>query len=374
MNEQKARDLLSEGVLYAEAEQQFHDLPALVSGKRASHVAVFEAGRFLGLVSLRNASHHLPTRIFADMLTASAGEAVRDDTPVSELQNLDWNAVDAVSVVDAAGEFAGIVTHSSLIVGLLKNQAEVHRRLQDLFGELRLTMRRAVMAQMAAAFAHEVHQPLAAIANYAQGARMGLERKRLSPEDTDHAFAEILELCDSASRIVRQVRDFVRDRKPEPSTCRLVDVFQNAIELARPALEQHGVDYALQFPEALPAVWGDSASLTHVMYNLILNAVEATVRTRTAERNVWIQIHDAPPGFLEATVEDNGDGIAAEIRDRLFDPFFSTIPENDGLGLPLCQSVVTHLGGSIRLESREPHGCRVCLTFRAALQTAPAER
>ncbi len=369
MNELRARDLLSDGILFAEAEQQLHDFPALLEERRASHVAVFEEGRFLGLVSLRNSVHRFPTRIFADLLTTSDRQSVRDDMPVSELQDLDWGAIDAVAVVNAAGEFVGAVTQSSLIAGLWKEQVEARQRIQQLFGELRLTMRRAVMMQMASAFAHDVHQPLAAIANYAQGAKQGLKRGNLSPEKLEYAFEEILELCDSASQIVRQVRSFVRDRKPDPAKCQLVEVFQNAIELARPALDEHAVDYSLQFPEDLPGVWGDSASLTYAMYNLILNAAQATARSQSGLRNVWIQIHNPDAEWIEVTVEDNGDGIPPEFRSQLFDPFFTTIPGNDGLGLALCRSLISQLGGEMRLEGREPHGCRVWLTLRTASPT-----
>lgn len=364
MRELKARDVLSEAVVLVGAENHLIELQRLIQKKHPTHLAVFEAGRFLGLVSLRETVQHPRTWIFADMITSRADQAIQEETPVSELQSWNWFEADAIAVVDADGGFVGVITQSSLITELLQQQAQAQQRIQNLFNELRIVMRRAVMAEFAAAFAHEVHQPLAAITNYAHAMKRGLSRNKMTPEKLEDGLTEILDSCRTAADIVRRLREFLEGQMPAPVPVDLVAVVEDALALAKPQLDEARVTCSFQYPDDRPWIAGVAAALVQVIYNLVLNAIEAFSEGEPmADPHIQIALGLAGPDRVQLFVEDNGPGISADVRSHVFDPLFTTKPGNDGLGLSLCRSIVGHLGGELSLDEHIPHGCRVQMIF-----------
>lgn len=364
MKELTARDVLSEEVVLVGAENHWSELQRLIEKKHPTHLAVFESGRFLGLVSLRETVQHPRTRIFADLITSGAERAISEETPVSELQSWNWFEADAIAVVDTSGGFLGVITQPSLITGLLKQQSQAEERIQRLFSELRVVMRRSVMAEFASAFAHEVHQPLAAIANFTHAMKQGLQRNQIAPDKLDEGLTEILDSCQTAADIVRRLRDYLEGQKPSPVRVDLIAVVEDALALTKPKFEEHQVTCCFQYPEELPSISGTAPALVHVVYNLLLNAIEALVEGDSpVDPHIQISAGLVASDRVQLFVEDNGPGISAEIRSQVFDPLFTTKPGNDGLGLSLCRSIVSHLGGELILDERVPHGCRVQLLF-----------
>jgi C4-dicarboxylate-specific signal transduction histidine kinase len=358
----RAVDVISPRVVRADAEQRIADVQADIARADATHVAVFDQGRFRGVVSLREAAQRSRERIFADLLPRAAAAPVAGDSPADDLCRPRLG--DAVPVVGADGQFLGVVTPESLFEALLKEQEQSAGRIRGLQDDLRVASRWAVVGEMASGIAHEVHQPVAAIANFAQGAIRRMGSGSVDPEELAGVFHEILGLCDQAAATIRRIREYIHERSPEPVAVDIATVIRDAFELARPDLERHRFEYAAAVAGDVGPVWGHPAQLVQVVLNLVLNAVEAATGTDMPRRVDIAAVREAP-GTVRVTVADSGPGIPPEIGERVFDQLFTTKADALGLGLPLCRSVVARHGGQLWLEPGEPTGSRVCFTLRA---------
>ncbi len=228
-----------------------------------------------------------------------------------------------------------------------QREAERLRRQRD--EEAHASARTVVLAELAGALAHEMNQPLVAIASYSEASLRLLEGGPSHAAEVKSALEKCHHQAVRAGRILNRLRDFVRRRRPARAPCDANEVVREAVDLAQVELENSGVSVVLDLESGLPPLTFDRVLLTQVAANLLRNAIEAT-RDGPAERRVVTIVTRRKEEGLHFTFRDRGPGVDDASLGRLFMPFFSTRPEGLGLGLSICKSVVEAHAGRLWYE------------------------
>ena len=217
----------------------------------------------------------------------------------------------------------------------------------------------ATVGEIASGVAHEVNNPLATIR---------MEAELLSGDanpDTGVAARAIIREVDRAASIIRSLMQLVRRTDVTPTPVQLNHIVLDLTEIRRNVLRSENVTVQTDLDESAPPVLGLGQELMQVVLHLVNNAEHAVrdhppgvVRITTRARDGWVRL----------LVEDSGQGVRPDIRNRIFEPFFSTKPpeQGSGLGLTVCQRVVSGLGGRIRVEDSELGGARFVVEIPAA--------
>lgn len=211
----------------------------------------------------------------------------------------------------------------------------------------------SALGNMAAGLAHELNQPLSAIRGFADNARILLQRQR--QEEADENLGRIADLTARAARIIKNLRAFARNA-PEPTgPVALGPVLDDAIALMAARARVEGVEIRLDPPTGDVVVEGGAVRLQQVVVNLLSNALDAM---KDAPGAVDVTVTE---GADRATVSirDRGEGLGADIKDRVFDPFFSTKTdegEGMGLGLSISYGIIRSFGGELRAANHPDGG------------------
>ncbi|MCK6554969.1 ATP-binding protein [Candidatus Binatia bacterium] len=272
---------------------------------------------------------------------------------------------------DAAGAQYGLGTIATDITGLRQVQ-EGLRRQQD---EVAQRQRLNTVGELAAAVGHEFHQPLGAIASFAQGC---IRRLATHPEDLDpviDALEQIVSETMRAGEILRGLRRRVRRSDGPREAVDLVQVVNHAVCVLDPQVRLHRVELHVLVASEIPRVEADRAQLEQVLVNILQNGIEATAGLPDGARTVKIEIAPAP-GAVEVSVTDTGLGIASEIAETIFEPFVTTRPAALGMGLAISRSIVDSHGGRMWATSRPGRGARISfrLPTLAAIDAAEQVR
>lgn len=251
----------------------------------------------------------------------------------------------------------------------LTERQKTDRRLQDLQGELAHVSRVSAMGSLASALAHELNQPLTAIANYMEGARDLLD----GPHDATtlgiirEALHEAAGQSVRAGQIVRRLRDFIARGDAEKRIESLRKLVTEANALALVGAGERGIEVRVLLDPNEDAVLVDRIQVQQVLLNLIRNAVEAMENSPVQRLEI---LSRAEPGNLvHVTVADSGPGLDPEISARLFEPFLSTKDEGMGLGLSICRTIIEGQGGRIWAEPSDSGGTALHFTLIAAKST-----
>jgi two-component system, LuxR family, sensor kinase FixL len=211
----------------------------------------------------------------------------------------------------------------------------------------------AMLGELTASIAHEVSQPLASITLDALSSLRWLSR---DPPDHDELRALARRSAAQAGRagdILQRIRQLARRGQPISQPVDVHGVVHEALVFLRDELDRHGASAQLALDAACPVVHGDGIQLQQVVINLAMNAVQAMAHAGSAQRCIRVATRDGE-GALVLTVDDTGPGIAAEARSHVFESFFTTKEFGMGIGLPICLSIVTSQGGTIRLADPPP--------------------
>jgi PAS domain S-box-containing protein len=243
----------------------------------------------------------------------------------------------------------------------LTEQKRAEQKIQQLNAELERTARLGVMGEMAAGLAHEVHQPLAAITNFAAGARQRLARDRLSDEALDEVLSEIGDQSRRAGTVIQNIRDFVRNRHPVRRSVDLNAAAQECLRLLRFEIRQREVEVQTDLAENLPRILTDVTQLSQVLLNLMLNGLQAMEESPPPR---LLSVRTAALGSgVSIEIGDTGTGIPADVQPRLFDQFFTTKPDGLGMGLPIARSITESHGGSLEIARTGSDGTTFVLRF-----------
>jgi two-component system sensor kinase FixL len=246
----------------------------------------------------------------------------------------------------------------------LTERQQTETRLQELQSELVHMSRFTALGEMASTLAHEINQPLTAIANYLKGCRRILQRMEGAevPMLTD-AVSQAADQALRAGDVIRHLREFVARGESERHIENLPKLIEEASALALVGAKEKGVRVAFKFDPDAPLVLADRIQIQQVLLNLIRNAIEAMQDAPRRELTVSTQSRRGD-GLVAVAVADSGSGIAPEIADRLFQPFVSTKKHGMGVGLSICRTIVESHGGKIWVQSDPRLGTTFTFTLR----------
>ena len=218
-------------------------------------------------------------------------------------------------------------------------------RLQDLQSELAHVGRVSEMGTLASSLAHELNQPLTAVASYCEAARdllkteIDSETMGMLREAMDEAAKEAVR----AGQIVRRLRDFMSHGETERRVESLQRLINEANALALVGSREHGIDVQLSLDADADLVFVDRIQVQQVLVNLIRNAIDAMIDSPT--RSLLIRTERGNDGFVEVIIEDTGSGISEMIAAQLFQPFVTSKQSGMGIGLSICRTIVQAHGG-----------------------------
>ena len=232
----------------------------------------------------------------------------------------------------------------------LTERQEAELRVHDLQSVLAHVQRVSEMGTLATSLAHELNQPLTAIANYVETARDMLQE--VPDAETLAVIREALDECAAqsvrAGQIVRRLRDFISRGETERRIESLQRLITEASALALVGAGEQNLEVDVRLDPTADRVLVDRIQIQQVILNLIRNAIEAMEDSPV--RRLLIDSERQPGGLIQVTVADSGPGLAEEVRQRLFEPFQSTKAAGMGLGLSISAAIVSAHGGRIWAE------------------------
>jgi two-component system, NtrC family, sensor kinase len=246
---------------------------------------------------------------------------------------------------------AELVEERATLAAKVDELTRTNRALADARESLLRSEKLATVGRLAAGVAHEVGNPLGAIAGYAE-----IARSRLPPGGDPQIADAVDRIASAAGRIdhtVRSLLDFARPATLDLGPVSVQAALDAALELARVQARFRNVEVSARIPADLPRVRGRDRELCQVFLNLLLNAADAM----EGRGRIAIDAVEAA-GVVEITLADTGSGIATDDLPRVFDPFFSTKApgSGSGLGLAITHSIVESFGGTIDAGNSEPGG------------------
>jgi len=271
-------------------------------------------------------------------------------------------------LVDGSGRHTGWMS-AVLDLSAQRRAEDLSRQQQE---RLQATARLASVGEMASLLSHELNQPLSAIASYATGSLNLMAQPQaegagaplsaaLAPPPSDaelmamlrHALVRIAEQAERAGRVIKSVHDFVRRRHQAHEVIGADVLLESVLPLVRLQARKCGARIALDIAQPAPRVRVDRTMVEQVLLNLARNGLQAMeADTPLDQRLLTLRVRLLQGKWVEFSVIDAGPGIAAEVAQQLFAPFFTTKVEGMGLGLSLCRTVVEQHGGAIDFGNR----------------------
>jgi len=268
----------------------------------------------------------------------------------------------------AVGEMSG--ADGRFFTGFVRDLTErqqTETRMQELQTELVHVSRLTALGEMASALAHELNQPLSAIANYLKGSKMLLDRDEIPRERVSDAVDKAADEALRAGQIIRRLRDFVARGETERSIESLPKLVEEASALALVGAKEHGIRVRFDFDPDVDLVLADKVQVQQVALNLMRNAVDAMVGC--ARRDLTVTIAPAEDDMALVSVADTGPGISEKIAYQLFQPFVTTKRTGMGVGLSISRTIIEAHGGKIWVEANPGGGA----VFRFTLPSVGKE-
>ena len=228
-------------------------------------------------------------------------------------------------------------------------QASLHGRLLNV-------SRMATIGEMAAGVAHELNQPLTAIATYAQACERLLTRPLTDPSDLAEALRQITAQALRAADIIRRLRTVARSHQGAHAPTSINALVTELRVLIQTDAHVHGVQLSLDLVAELPEVCVDTPQIQQVILNFVRNSLDAFASGAGTTPAISIRTSLTANREVELAVIDNGPGLPPQAMPRLFDPFFSTKENGTGLGLAISNTIARNHGGSVGYRPSEPTG------------------
>jgi C4-dicarboxylate-specific signal transduction histidine kinase len=242
----------------------------------------------------------------------------------------------------------------------IKRAKALKQQHQDM---LHQTARLASLAEIASSLAHEVNQPLMAIASYNDACLRMLAAPGIEKKELVTALQRSREQALRAGKIISRVRDFIRSRRPSPTHFDINALIRESLELLETQLEDNAVTAELSLSEAPLMTHADRTLLLQVIVNLVQNAIDAMDESEPSCRRLGLSSAREADGAILVSVSDQGAGIPEAIAVRLYTPLFTTKSLGLGLGLSICRSVVEAHGGRIWHSANPVSGCTFHFTL-----------
>lgn len=221
---------------------------------------------------------------------------------------------------------------------------------------LEQTSRLITMGEMASSLAHELNQPLSAIANYCAGCIKRMQAGNYRFEDLLAAMQKASDQAERAGKIIRRMRDMVKKSDPKREPVSLEELVDEARAFADIEAQRTGTQIEVDIPENLPRIVVDRIMIEQVLLNLVKNGIEAMNSVPFDRRKLLLQARLNEDEMLEIAISDHGHGLAEEDIERIFMPFYTTKPEGMGIGLAICRSIIEFHQGRLWVEPRREGG------------------
>lgn len=244
---------------------------------------------------------------------------------------------------------------------LAEEQASKHRR------ELAHVARVSTMGEMASGMAHELNQPLTAIATNADACIRLTESKQIDMNRLNDVLEVISKQARRAGGIIQQLRNFVKKELPEKSFHNLNELTKEVLILTMHSLKSNSIELELQLADDLPKVYAQHIQIDQVILNIIKNAIEAMLETDDQKKILRITTSVSDNNMPMITISDTGPGFTNEMKENLFTPFVTTKTDGMGLGLSISEGIISEHGGRLTLNSELGKGA----TFTFTLPTQP---
>jgi signal transduction histidine kinase len=232
---------------------------------------------------------------------------------------------------------------------IIEKRAEERLRLKEQLGRAE---RLSAMGEMAAGISHEIRNPLGIIRSSAE-----LLKKKVAKIDPANALPDII--VEEATRLNGIITDFInfaRPRSPKVSPCRVEDIIEKNITFLTAQIDQGRYRIEKNYQNPLPDIMADAPMLHQSFLNIFINAMQAM--PEGGRIGIAIRVEG---GRVVIDIDDDGQGIPADLLDKIWDPFFTTKDKGTGLGLGIVKNIIESHGGGIRVANREPHGARVTI-------------
>jgi two-component system sensor histidine kinase DctS len=253
-------------------------------------------------------------------------------------------------LIDAEGRHTGWMG-SLLDITERKRARELVRQQQE---KLAATARLVTMGEMASTLAHELNQPLSAIASYTAGC-LNLIGDGGARGEVEVALRKTAQQAQRAGRIIRRVHDFVRKSEPTRTAVRMSAVVEEAKGFAEAEARQRRVRIQSRLAGDDPELQADPLLLQQVVLNLLRNAMDAMAGTPPERREIRVATDGGAAG-VTVSISDRGCGIPPEVKEKIFEPFFTTKAEGMGIGLNICRSIVELHRGRMWAEENPEGG------------------
>ena len=271
-----------------------------------------------------------------------------------------WVRLNAILIRDHAGQpLHAVVTMDDITEGRVQ-EAQIQRLSRDLSH----LARGHTMGQMAAGLAHELNQPLTAIAQNADAALVVMQKSGLCPEPLSEILHEIEAQSLRAGEIIRALRGFIRKDDGGRQVFDLEQLLDQTLRLLHAEITESGVQVETDLTALAGPVEGNRVQVAQVLLNLIRNAIEAMAGERGNDRRILLAARSAA-GQVVVSVSDTGPGFAPTAEP--FTPFETSKPDGMGLGLSICRTIVEAHGGKIWHEPGQPRGSRFHFTLPAGV-------
>jgi PAS domain S-box-containing protein len=279
----------------------------------------------------------------------------------TRLRTVDGREIDVLFFVTAPPHLRD---QGMVLVGNIDISEQIRARatMRDLQNELAHASRVSILGELTASIAHEVNQPLAAIATNGEAGLRWLNRPEPDLEEVRTLVRRTTADARRASDIIARIRAMSQRRPHTPRPVSVNGIVREALRFLQHEIDAQATDIDLRLNPAVPPVHADRVQLQQVIINLIVNALQAMNAAGVQRPLITLRTDIDQSGVL-LQVEDNGPGIATQDIPRLFESFFSTKPNGLGLGLPVCRSIIEAHGGDLIAANRES-ASGACFTVR----------
>lgn len=235
------------------------------------------------------------------------------------------------------------------------------RALRESRERLAQAGRSSALIELAAGIAHEVNQPLAAIANYAQACRRMVRNDQPCSQDVAVSLERIADQAQRAGEAIHRIRSLVQTPGQGDTVACVNQLVESVAQLLGEELQASGTRLILDLAPDVTPVLADPLQIQQVLVQLLHNALESMAGTPREERQVSVLTRRLD-GYVEVQVIDAGHGISPDDRPQLFEPFFSTRENAMGMGLPICMSIIRGHRGILDVDESRERGA--CFRFR----------
>lgn len=255
----------------------------------------------------------------------------------------------------------------SYITGIVRDVSlrKLHERYdKEHLEELAHVTRLGLMGEMASGIAHEVNQPLTAVANYTQACLNFIDAETIDLQKLPDMLRKANQQAIKAGQIIHRMREFVKTRTIQLANVDINNLIIDSMAMCEADLKHGDISHRLELANNLPVVYIDDVQIEQVLLNLIRNSIDALKNLpEQAPRQLCIQTHVDSAKFVEVRVKDNGPGISQAEQEKILTPFYSTKPSGMGMGLSISRSLVEAHDGTLRFNSIPGKGATFYFTL-----------